>query len=175
MTGSSTPASGSPAAPRRGRGDRILDGVAAGLLTVTLSLSFVQVLARYVFQVSTPWTEELARLCFVWGVFLGAAIGVKRNLHTRVDFIFIRLPARLAALVLAGIDLLLTILALVMIVYGSQLVLSTRTDLSTSLGYPRNWFYLPVPASGLMMLWYLVPGLARRLSEGIRGQAGAGT
>ncbi len=174
MTESSTPGSASPAAPVRGRSDRILDGMAAGLLTVTLSLSFVQVLARYVLQVSTPWTEELARLCFVWGVFFGAAIGVKRNLHTRVDFIFVRLPARAAALVLAGIDLLLAILAMVMIVCGGQLVLSTRADLSTSLGYPRNWFYLPVPISGLMMLWYLLPGLAQKLSRGVRGQAGRG-
>ncbi len=174
MTGSSTPASASPAAPVRRRSDRILDGVAAGLLTVTLSLSFVQVVARYVFQVSTPWTEELARLCFVWGVFLGAAIGVKRNLHTRVDFVFVRLPARAAALVLAGIDLFLAILALVMVVYGSQLVLSTRTDLSTSLGYPRNWFYLPVPVSGLMMLSYLLPALVRRLTDGVRGLSGQG-
>ena len=174
MTGSSTPASTSPAAPPRGRSDRILDGVAAGLLTATLSLSFVQVLARYVFQISTPWTEELARLCFVWGVFLGAAIGVKRNLHTRVDFVFVRIPPRAAALVLAGIDLFLAILAFVMILYGGQLILSTRTDLSTSLGYPRNWFYLPVPISGLMMLWYLLPGLGRKLSHGVQGQAGGG-
>ncbi len=174
MTGSSTPASAPPEAPARSWSDRILDGVAAGLLTVTLSLSFAQVLARYVLQISTPWTEELARLCFVWGVFLGAAIGVKRNLHTRVDFVFVRLPARAAALVLAGIDLFLVILAVVMIVYGSQLVLSTRTDLSTSLGYPRNWFYLPVPVSGLMMLSYLLPGLARRLTDGVRGQPGQG-
>ncbi len=174
MTGSSTPASASPAAPVRGRSDRILDGVAAGLLTATLSLSFAQVLARYVLQISTPWTEELARLCFVWGVFLGAAIGVKRNLHTRVDFVFVRLPARAAALVLAGIDLFLAILAVVMIVYGGQLVFSTRSDLSTSLGYPRNWFYLPVPVSGLMMLWYLLPGFARKLSDGARGRADQG-
>ncbi len=172
MTGSSTPASAPSPPPVKGRGDRILDRVAAVLLTATLSLSFVQVLARYVFQISTPWTEELARLCFVWGVFFGAAIGVKRNLHTRVDFIFVRLPARLAALVLGGIDLLLAILAVVMIVYGGQLVLSTRADLSTSLGYPRNWFYLPVPISGLMMLWYLLPSLVRKVSHVTRGQAG---
>ncbi len=174
MTGSSTPGSAAPAALVRGRSDRILDGVAAGLLTATLFLSFVQVLSRYVLQISTPWTEELARLCFVWGVFLGAAIGVKRNLHTRVDFVFVRLPARAAALILAGIDLFLAILALVMIVYGAQLVLSTRSDLSTSLGYPRNWFYLPVPISGLLMLCYLLPGLARKLSDGALGQAGRG-
>jgi TRAP-type C4-dicarboxylate transport system permease small subunit len=144
--------------------DILLDGVVAVLLAATLVLSFVQVVARYVFLLSTPWSEELARLFFVWGVFLGAAVGVKRNLHTRVDFIFQRLSARASALVLAGMDLLVATMAVVMILYGAQLIYATRTDFSTSLGYPRNVFYLPVPVSGLLMLWYLVPGILRRLT-----------
>jgi TRAP-type C4-dicarboxylate transport system permease small subunit len=152
--------------PARGIGDRILDGVAALLLAATVLLSFVQVIARYVLLISTPWTEELARLFFVWAVFLGAAIGVKRNLHTRVDFLFVRLRPRVSALLLAGMDLLLAGMAVVMLVYGGQLVLSTRADFTTSLGYPRNWFYIPVPLSGIMMLWYLLPNVARRLSGG---------
>lgn len=151
--------------PARGIGDIVLDGVAALLLAATVLLSFVQVVARYVLLISTPWTEELARLFFVWAVFLGAAIGIKRNLHTRVDFLFVRLPSRAAALLLAGMDLLLAGMAVVMVLYGGQLVLSTRADLSTSLGYPRNWFYLPVPFSGILMLRYLLPGIVRRLSS----------
>ncbi len=143
--------------------DILLDGVVAVLLAVTLILSFLQVVARYIFLVSTPWSEELARLFFVWGVFLGAAVGVKRNLHTRVDFLFQRLSVRASALVLAGMDLLVAGMAVVMVLYGGQLVFATRSDFSTSLGYPRNLFYLPVPVSGLLMLWYLIPGVTRRL------------
>jgi TRAP-type transport system small permease protein len=155
--------------------DALLDGVAATLLAVTLILSFLQVVARYIFLISTPWSEELARLFFVWGVFLGAAVGVKRNLHTRVDFLFRRLSARASALVLVGMDLLVAVMAVVMILYGSQLIYSTRTDFSTSLGYPRNLFYLPVPVSGLLMLWYLIPGMTRRLLGAARtGPTGNG-
>ena len=156
MTGSSTPA-------RPSALDRVLNGVAAGLLVVTLTLSFLQVVARYVLQVSTPWSEEIARLAFVWAVFLGAAIGIRRELHTRVDFLFVRLPARLAAAVAVAMELLLAGMAGVMVGYGAQLVISTRLDFSTSLGYPRNWFYLPVPVSGALILLFLLPKLAGRL------------
>ena len=156
MTESSTPAKPAPL-------DRLLNGVAAGLLAVTLTLSFLQVVARYVLAVSTPWSEEIARLAFVWAVFLGAAIGIRRDLHTRVDFLFVRLPAGLAAAVAVGMDLLLAGMACVMVGYGAQLVVSTRFDFSTSLGYPRNWFYLPVPVSGALMLLFLVPKLRARL------------
>jgi TRAP-type C4-dicarboxylate transport system permease small subunit len=152
--------------PARGIGDIVLDWVAALLLAATVLLSFAQVIARYILLISTPWTEELARLLFVWAVFLGAAIGVKRNMHTRVDFLFVRLPPRATTLLLAGMDVLLAGMAVVMVLYGGQLVLSTKADFSTSLGYPRNWFYLPVPLSGILMLRYLLPGIARRLSSG---------
>jgi len=163
MTKSSAPNNSSPGAPPARKSLLILEWVVALLLVATLFLSFLQVIARYLFQVSTPWCEELARLFFVWGVFLGAAVGVRRDLHTRVDFIFRKLPPSLAALVRTGMDLLLAGMALIMVIYGSQLVFSTRADYSTSLGYPRNWFYFPVPFGGLLMLRYLIPNLAQRL------------
>jgi TRAP-type C4-dicarboxylate transport system permease small subunit len=105
----------------------------------------------------------VARLVFVWAVFMGAAAGVKRNIHTRVDLVFNRLPPAAAEWVLTGMDALLAALAVVMVLYGSQLVLSTWADHSTSLGYPRNLFYIPVPLGGILMLWYLLPALGRRL------------
>ena len=166
MTASSTLDNPTLATPPRTPSDTILDGVAALLLAATLALSFLQVVARYIFALSTPWSEELARLFFVWAVFLGAAVGVKRNLHTRVDFIFARLPHRAAALILGGMDLLLAAMAIVMILHGMQLVMATRADSSTSLGYPRNWFYLPVPCSGFLMLRYLVPSVVKRVRGG---------
>ncbi len=159
MTGSSEPVS--PAPPGVHGLDRVLYGVTAALLAVTLMLAFLQVVTRYIFHLSTPWSEELARLCFVWAVFLGAAVGVRRNLHTRVDFVSVRLPRSAARLVSIGMDCLLILMAGVMLVHGLQLVHSTRSDFSTSLGYPRNWFYLPVPVSGLLILAFLLPCLVR--------------
>jgi TRAP-type C4-dicarboxylate transport system permease small subunit len=163
MTESSAPSNPSPGALTAVKSDFILEWVLSLLLAATLLLSFLQVIARYLFQVSTPWSEELARLLFVWGVFLGAAVGVRRDLHTRVDFLSRKLPPRLSARVRTGMDFLLAGMALVMVIYGAQLVFSTRADLSTSLGYPRNWFYIPVPFSGLLMLRHLIPNLSRSL------------
>jgi TRAP-type transport system small permease protein len=163
MTESSAPNNSSASALAAPKSDFILDWVLSLLLAATLFLSFLQVIARYLFQVSTPWSEELARLLFVWGVFLGAAVGVRRDLHTRVDFLFRKLPPSLSARVRTGMDFLLAGMALVMVIYGAQLVFSTRADSSTSLGYPRNWFYIPVPLSGLLMLLYLIPNLSRSL------------
>ena len=34
----------------------------------------IQIFFRFVLNVSVPWTEEMARLCFVWMIFLGSAV-----------------------------------------------------------------------------------------------------
>ena len=39
------------------------------------------------------WYDEIARLLFVWIVFLGAAVGVKRAAHFRLHLVIDRFPA----------------------------------------------------------------------------------
>ena len=37
-------------------------------------LIIIQIFCRFVLNWSVPWTEEMARLCFLWMIFLGSAI-----------------------------------------------------------------------------------------------------
>ena len=59
--------------------------------------------SRPAFRDLDPLVRGAGQAVLRLGVFLGAAVGVKRNLHTRVDFVFVRLPRRSAALVLGGV------------------------------------------------------------------------
>lgn len=49
-------------------------GICAALLVAIVSLTFTQVICRYLLARPLIWSEEITRLCFVWLVFLGAAI-----------------------------------------------------------------------------------------------------
>ena len=53
-----------------------------GTLTVTV---FMQVLIRFVFKIPLPWTEEVARISFVYSVYLGAILGMRDRAHINVD------------------------------------------------------------------------------------------
>jgi TRAP-type C4-dicarboxylate transport system permease small subunit len=61
---------------------RALSQVVEGLLLlmmVVLCLDvFLGVFSRYVMARTFTWYDEIARLLFVWVVFLGAAVGVRR-------------------------------------------------------------------------------------------------
>jgi len=65
--------------------------VAFFLATFTI-LVFLQVLTRFVIQISLPWTEELSRYFFIWMVFAGCTVGVRRRLHYQILFIMNWLP-----------------------------------------------------------------------------------
>lgn len=42
-------------------------------MLIMVALVVTQIFCRFVINVSVPWTEEMARLCFVWIIFLGSA------------------------------------------------------------------------------------------------------
>ena len=58
------------------------------ILSVDLMLG---VFSRYVLASTFTWYDEIARACFVWVVFLGAAVGVKRGAHFRLHLLVDRL------------------------------------------------------------------------------------
>lgn len=55
------------------------------MLTLFVTLLFIQVVLRVIFGWGLPWIEELSRFAFVWFAFLGAAHAAYLNAHNRVE------------------------------------------------------------------------------------------
>ena len=55
------------------------------LMSVMTLIIFIQVVARYVFQNSLSWSEELARYIFIWLVYLGISYGCQMRKHIKID------------------------------------------------------------------------------------------
>lgn len=73
------------------------------LLMSVMTLAVLgQVVTRYLLKTSLNWSEELARLCFVCLVFLGAACLSRRNEHLAVTTLIDLLPLRLRSLFLVA-------------------------------------------------------------------------
>ena len=58
----------------------------------------------YVFNDSAGWTEEIARYLLIGTVFVGASVGVMRNNHIQVDFLYRHLPPRAGRVLSLGVD-----------------------------------------------------------------------
>jgi TRAP-type transport system small permease protein len=78
--------------------DRLSYVAIVALMVVMTTVISTQVGLRYIFNSSIDWADELARLCFVWVVFLAVPHGVKKGLHVGLDLLPGLLSARLRAL-----------------------------------------------------------------------------
>lgn len=120
------------------------------MVTVTLA----QVIFRYVIAAPLPWSEELARYCFVWIVFLGGAIGLSRGIHLGVDLLVNMLPVPLRR----GLDALTSLLIAgfaATVIYASYPVLNMNMfQTSPALGIQMTWIYAAIPVS--MVLIFLI-------------------
>lgn len=124
------------------------------LLGVMASLSFYQVVMRYVFNNASSWSEELVRFLFIWCSFIAAAIGIKEHIHIGVDIFVKLLPEKIANLTEVLVNLGIMFFSSYMVYYGWSVVMVTRRQLSPALRIPMSWVYLSIPAMGVLLLLY---------------------
>ena len=63
------------------------------LAMITLVIS--NVILRYLFGTSISWSEEVATICFVWCVFLGASATYKHKMDMGIDVLVSKAPPTL--------------------------------------------------------------------------------
>ena len=109
------------------------------LSTIVISIT-VQVITRYIFGQPLVWVEELAGYCFLWGVFLGAAAGMKELRHIRIDTFISRLSERPQALWRAVIWAIATGCCLIIAVQAWDImeVESRSRTMSLPVDLPRH-------------------------------------
>jgi len=75
--------------------------VSACLATaMVVLLVTIEVVARYIFASSLIFSNELARLMFVWAIFLGFPLALSRGRHVGIELLDAILPPRVATLTL---------------------------------------------------------------------------
>lgn len=65
------------------------------LMLAGVSISFANVVARYVFGSALFWAEEVLVFLAIWGVFIGMAAAAYQRAHLSMDLFSGRLPGRL--------------------------------------------------------------------------------
>lgn len=143
--------------------ERITEWIMAAMLAVMVGLVFGNVILRYVFNSGIVAAEEIARLMFVWLVFLGATLALRHQRHLGLEILQARLPfkVRRACAVIAH---LMMLYALYLFVQGSwiQLLIGMET-FSTVLRFPMAFYaaagFFPAIAMALIVLanlWRIV-------------------
>ena len=126
------------------------------LMMIIATLTFYQVVMRYVFNNAPSWSEEMVRFMFVWSSFIAAAIGIKEHIHIGVEVFVNLLPKSVARIVQIGVNLIIIIFAGYMIKYGLAVTVMTQRQPSPALGLPMSWVYSSIPVMGVLLILYCV-------------------
>lgn len=141
---------------------RALTGVVFVSLSVTVIVTLLQVLFRYVLRAPLAWSQEVVVLSFAYAVLLGAALAVRNRDHLQVD-VLENAPALVRKASTATEFVIVLLFIIVFIYFGVELVTANLRSgqVMAVLPIQRAYAYLAVPVSGLIMLYYHLQQVAR--------------
>ena len=71
---------------------RAMNTLIVAAMAIMVVLVFSNVVLRYAFNSGITFSEEFARLCFLWLIFIGSIVAMKEGAHLGVDSLVSRLP-----------------------------------------------------------------------------------
>lgn len=149
---------------------RFEEGLVATLIALMTVITFMQVVARYVFNYSFVWALELTTFLFGGLIFFGISYGVRVGAHIGVDVLIRILPRGIARVVTIAATLLCLVYTVIVFV-GSWQYVSKMYEigiLAQDMPIPQ-WIPRAVLPVGFALLFYR---FCEVLVHVIRGEGG---
>lgn len=137
----------------------------AGLLVV---LTW-QIGTRWLLNDPSLWSEELARVLFMYMSLIGCAIAIKRSTHVNITFFSDKLPEKIRLCLVLSLELAVLVSIGAIIVLGYQHVQRTAFFELITLGVSSSWMNYSLPLGGVFMVVRQVEkmwGIAQQLRNG---------
>lgn len=133
-----------------------IDKLTFVLFSAMTAIVFIQVVSRYIFGNAIFWAEEFARYAMIWIAFLGTAMGIKEDAHTKIEFFVNLLPKSLQKIVNIINCILMISFIGVISYYAIEMMQFTLKTLTPSLQIPLGFVQMILPISGALMIVYLI-------------------
>ena len=145
--------------------EKVLDWLTSGILAALLLIVLAQIVSRYVFNNSLPWTEEAARYLMIWGVLLGVSLSYLNGYLITIESFVNRFPASVGRVVQVVNKLLSLFFTGILTAYGVNLCILGAQMEAPSLEISYVWIYLAVPVgAGLLFVLFLIHPLKKGTS-----------
>jgi TRAP-type transport system small permease protein len=146
---------------------KVEDWLSVVLFWVLGLVVFYQFFTRYVLNDSASWTEEIARYLLIGVVFVGAAVGVRRNNHIQVDFAYRFLPKQVARAMATLVDVVRVAFLATACVLTAQLIDRIGGSPMAVIDWPMGIVYGAVLVGLVLMTWRAVAIAIRHQRDGV--------
>jgi TRAP-type C4-dicarboxylate transport system permease small subunit len=135
---------------------RATETVAIALFLLIPILTAYQVVARFILQQPSPWSEAAIQMSMIWSTLLGFSILLRQGALLSMDFIEKRVPARFLNLLSFVHFAAAMALLLVMLFAGLKLIGIVKTQRLAGLGISMAYAYGAVPAGAVISMLTLM-------------------
>lgn len=122
-------------------------------IVVSVTLLFINVILRYIFNTGIYGADEIALICFIWMSWLGISIGERQKEHIRIDMLSQSLHGLPKKILDITAELITLAILIFLVYYGVKVVgVFVRKGTVTAMyRIQKYWIYLSVPLGSLMM------------------------
>jgi TRAP-type C4-dicarboxylate transport system permease small subunit len=128
--------------------------ITMGICSIMLIIAWVHVIRRYVFNDALTWSEEFLRFSLVWFALLSASIIHKRRGHLGIVIFRERMPKIIKNIFERLMPFLATIATSIATIYGINLVMMVKDQLTAALRIPMSLPYASIPVAFFLMTLY---------------------
>ena len=138
--------------------DKLEEWLGGTLLLVVFLILIAQILARQLFHTPFIWSEELAKLLFVYVGLLGISMAIRSQQHVYIDFVTNFMPLSIKKLANSFVQLLIFI-SIIFFIYLGYIVWESATFPMEALKATFNaditqkWLYAGLPIVATLMLF----------------------
>ena len=130
-----------------------LGAVTSAIVVVAVT---TQVVARYIFAASTPWSEEISVQAFIWAVMFGTAMGVRDHTHMVADIMPEHIGPLMDKIIPTLTHVVHAILIPIFFWYGIKYAQTGFIQMSDTMGFPMFYMYVSLPITSAVMALFLV-------------------
>lgn len=125
----------------------------------------LQIFARFFLTNTPPWTEEVARLCFIYATAFAAGLALKQQYFVHLDVLFNKLPASLQRILLVIIPASTLFLFAILGIFAVPFVLRGYQEFSPSMQIRMAFVFCSMLVLGASMSYYAALDLQKAIKN----------
>ncbi|MFZ7235984.1 TRAP transporter large permease subunit [Avibacterium gallinarum] len=130
--------------------NKLEEWVGGVLFLVIFIILLAQIIARQVFDSPFIWSEELARLLFVYVAMFGISMATRSQQHVYIDFLTNLMPEKVRKAINSFVQLIIFACIFLFIYLGFKVFLDASFEI-VSLQISEKWLYAPLPFISILV------------------------
>lgn len=146
--------------------DKVVEWFSIGLVIVMVLLVLWQIVARYLLNSPSSFSEALTRYLFVWLVLVTSTYAFGSRDHMYISALNDRLRGKTRTVVNLLIEILTILFAACVMVFGGSIIARMQmVSLDSSLHIPMGIVYAIIPICGVITVFYCICNILEELEK----------